>query len=330
MCFAGIKDLLKRLLNMKMFIALVLSSTILTCSALHDLRSIDEDNTNEESYHSEYIDQPERFDQSESFDQPESLDQSEFGVFNNPEHDESEIVAIRVHVKYQDAARAALLQLAADRRKKEEGITNSFLKVIDEYEKEIAEFQAGFGRRRVVHDQINRTEQFIREAVKNRRFNAEVLRALTALGIFFSEKIEVKRGLRKRSADNLARGARAFLGQIKDNIGDDAFNKYMGINGLITLMFVMDTTGSMSGDIEAAIVISAQIVNQTKENNVDYILSPFNDPCKLFHFFFCNRPFRKDVFLGYSASISCFKLLWPFTLLLVIRDYENYADENTT
>lgn len=273
-----------------MFIVALLSFTILTCSAFNDMHSFDEENTKDGSYHSGYTHQP------ESFNQPENVDQPEFGVFNNPQHDDSEIAAIREHVKYQDSARAALLQLAAERRQKEERITNSFLKVIDEYEKEIAEFQAGFGRRRVAHGQINRTEQFIREAVKNRRLNAKVLRALTALGIFFSEKIEVKRGLGKRSADQLVRGARAFLDQVKDNIGDEAFDEYMGINGLITLIFVMDTTGSMSGDIEAAIVISAQIVNQTKDN-VDYILSPFNDPCKLFYFLFCKRPFRKHVFL---------------------------------
>lgn len=286
---------------MNTFLVLVFSFTVLSCSAFNrDLYSFNEGHAKEGSYHSQYLNLP------ESFDQPENPDHPKFRVFDNLENDDSEIAAITEHVKYQDATRSALLQLtAADRGRKEKRITNAYLKVIDEYEEQIAEFQAGFGRRRVVHDQINRTEEFIREAVKNRRLNSKVLRALTALGIFYSEKLEVKHGVRgKRSTDNLVRGARVFLGQVKDNIGDEAFNEYLGIDGLITLMFVMDTTGSMTGDIEAVVVISAQIVNQTRENNVDYILSPFNDPSKLFYFLFCNTPFRKGIILGYSASFD--------------------------
>ena len=44
-------------------------------------------------------------------------------------------------------------------------------------------------------------------------------------------------------------------------------------------MFAIDDTGSMSDEIQAAKDIAAYIVNISRPNlEVDYILSPFNDP----------------------------------------------------
>ena len=52
----------------------------------------------------------------------------------------------------------------------------------------------------------------------------------------------------------------------------------MSVNGDVTLMFAIDDTGSMSGEIGAAKDIAKAIVNQARDEKVHYILSPFNDP----------------------------------------------------
>ena len=46
-----------------------------------------------------------------------------------------------------------------------------------------------------------------------------------------------------------------------------------------TLMLAIDDTGSMADEIQAAKDIATHIVNYRRPNlEVDYILSPFNDP----------------------------------------------------
>lgn len=278
---------------MKLTLAVLLLA-ICICSAfnLNDVNNFSEDNEfhefdqpaffdqRENLNQQENLDQPENFDRPENFDQPEYQDLNAPGNFQDAEfeNDDEEINAIQGHVKYQDAARRALLELARELREGK-NITNGFLKVIDGFEKGIAEFQSAFGRRRVKPEQVSRVEEFIREAGKNRKVNTNILRALTAEGLFFSQKLDVGRAVAKRS-DDLARGALAFLDAIKRDLGEDAFDEYLSVSGLVTLMFTIDTTGSMSGEIAAAVEISKQIVNAPRDYDVDYILSPFNDPCK--------------------------------------------------
>lgn len=52
----------------------------------------------------------------------------------------------------------------------------------------------------------------------------------------------------------------------------------MAEDGEVTLAFALDTTGSMSDDIDSAKKIVIGIVNSHQGQSVDYILSPFNDP----------------------------------------------------
>ena len=65
---------------------------------------------------------------------------------------------------------------------------------------------------------------------------------------------------------------------IKSKVGEDKFSQIISSEGASTLMFVMDTTGSMSEEINAAKGIAKSIIETTREFPVDYILSPFNDP----------------------------------------------------
>lgn len=69
------------------------------------------------------------------------------------------------------------------------------------------------------------------------------------------------------------------MDDIRGEIGNVAFDEMMGVNETLTLMFAIDTTGSMKDEIKAAKAIAEYIVHHARNNTkVDYILSPFNDP----------------------------------------------------
>lgn len=251
----------------------------IVCSAFkpNNVYNFDEDNDYRE------------FDQTNNFNQPEN-DNDDFQDFGAEFEDDEfgEIEAIQGHVKYQDAARDVLLKFAAQLRKGK-NVTNAFLKVIDKFEKGIAEFHAALRRRTVKSGTISNIKDFIKEAAKDRTSNTKIIRELTSQGLFMAQK-EEKSAVRKRRDDSLILGAAEFLNSIKKEIGKEAFDDFLSISGLVTLMFAIDDTGSMGGEIKAAIAISEQIVKNKRDYDVDYILSPFNDPSKLFvtanfHFF---------------------------------------------
>ena len=53
----------------------------------------------------------------------------------------------------------------------------------------------------------------------------------------------------------------------------------MAVQGDVSLMFVMDDTGSMGGEIEAVKSMAIDIMNYDRQAPIiSYILSPFNDP----------------------------------------------------
>ena len=82
-------------------------------------------------------------------------------------------------------------------------------------------------------------------------------------------------GRKKRTTTNQAK---QFLESIKTELGGSVFNTFMGGHRDVTLMFAIDDTGSMRDEIQAAKDIATSIVNHPRDETVDYILSPFNDP----------------------------------------------------
>lgn len=116
---------------------------------------------------------------------------------------------------------------------------------------------------------------FIKEASKERRTNTLVLRGFAAQGLFLSQ-VRATCLLAKR--DLLLSGALAFLESVREDIGDIAFEEFLTISGLVTLIFAIDDTGSMFEDIRTVFAIATQIVREPRNYDVDYILSPFNDP----------------------------------------------------
>lgn len=87
-----------------------------------------------------------------------------------------------------------------------------------------------------------------------------------------------KKSGRKRRATTSA--VKNFMDSIKTDLGNAAFDTFMSVNGEVTLMFAIDDTGSKGDEIQAAKDIAIAIVNKKRDEKVDYILSPFNDPGK--------------------------------------------------
>ena len=73
-----------------------------------------------------------------------------------------------------------------------------------------------------------------------------------------------------------------MMQSIKRAIGKDNFKKFISNQNInkATLMFAVDDTGSMYQEIQAVKDIATYIVKKPKRPNleVDFILSPFNDP----------------------------------------------------
>lgn len=202
--------------------------------------------------------------------------------FDDDGLDADEIKAINANIEYEDAARDTMLKFSAELRKRKgatHDVTNAFLKVVGGFEKEIAEFHATQRRRRVRPSTIKKLDSLIEEAAKNKKASVKILRSLTSQGLFLTQ---LERSGRKRGVDSLKLGARKFLKRLETKIGDEEFKDLLAVDGEVTLIFAIDDTGSMYDEIAAAQAISESIVKSRNKDaaNVDYILSPFNDPGK--------------------------------------------------
>ena len=73
-------------------------------------------------------------------------------------------------------------------------------------------------------------------------------------------------------------GINVIIPSLKKELGSDGFNKLMSVDGDVSLMFTIDTTGSMHDEIKAAKEIVKSIASYPRKSSVEYVLSPFNDP----------------------------------------------------
>ena len=70
-----------------------------------------------------------------------------------------------------------------------------------------------------------------------------------------------------------------FLQNLRKKVGNDKFDAFLAVQGEVDLMFAIDDTGSMSGEISAAKKIAKHIIYHKRKSPIlEYILSPFNDP----------------------------------------------------
>ncbi|XP_077102695.1 von Willebrand factor A domain-containing protein 7 [Siphateles boraxobius] len=87
--------------------------------------------------------------------------------------------------------------------------------------------------------------------------------------------------LHQRAAEMAINATMELLQDIRLATGNQAFLRLMGLSQTSVLAFVIDTTGSMSDDIEEAKRVSFSIIDSrrgTSEEPSEYILVPFNDP----------------------------------------------------
>ena len=72
---------------------------------------------------------------------------------------------------------------------------------------------------------------------------------------------------------------KTFLQDLRKKVGAIKFDRFLTVQGDVGLMFAIDDTGSMSGEIQAAKKFAKDIVNYNRSFPItEYILSPFNDP----------------------------------------------------
>ena len=71
--------------------------------------------------------------------------------------------------------------------------------------------------------------------------------------------------------------------QLRKILGDD-LDTLLGRDGNVSLIFVIDTTGSMGDEIEAAKRIVKAIAAHPRKTPVQYILSPYRDPRKYYDY----------------------------------------------
>ena len=88
----------------------------------------------------------------------------------------------------------------------------------------------------------------------------------------------MRRDVVEKKTGTVLSEAKTYLDRLRRVVGDKKMDKILSIQGDSTLIFAIDTTGSMGEDIQAAKAIAKEIISVTRDSEVDYILSPFNDP----------------------------------------------------
>ena len=157
--------------------------------------------------------------------------------------------------------------------------SNKFLVALDQIERSIYAAQAASGsRNRHSSQRLAKIKANIKLATQQR--NYLFARQALGLGLYSAVQLAKTSGRKKRSTTSTGSAVKAYMNSVKKDLGAASFDTFMSVNGDVTLMFAIDNTGSMSDEIQAAQSIAKSIVNHTRDECVDYILSPFNDPGK--------------------------------------------------
>ena len=171
--------------------------------------------------------------------------------------------------------------------------SNKFLEALDQIERAVYEAQAAGSRYHYSSHRLAKIKANIKLAAQKRNY----LFARKALGhgLYTVMQLNKRSARKRRDATGVVK---TFMDSIKVELGDAAFDTFMSVNGDVTLMFAIDDTGSMRDEIQAAKDIAIAIVNQKRDEEVDYILSPFNDPGNNDYYSFCLlRTFTKSLVL---------------------------------
>ena len=69
----------------------------------------------------------------------------------------------------------------------------------------------------------------------------------------------------------------AFLNRLRNEVTEEQFGQFLGINSVNSLSFVIDTTGSLGPMIKAIKKEIENIINRANPQNLEMLLMPFND-----------------------------------------------------
>ena len=153
--------------------------------------------------------------------------------------------------------------------------SNKFLEAINSIERAVANARASgvHYNRFTLTKQLSTLKRLLVTAItsKSYKYAREILGQIMYL---LSTKNSPP-GREKRSPQNEGDN---FLQGLRQQVGSSTFDSFMAVQGDVTLMFVIDDTGSMGNEIQATKNIAIDIINYPRQAPVEYILSPFNDP----------------------------------------------------
>lgn len=149
----------------------------------------------------------------------------------------------------------------------------------------------------------NKHGQKIKDYIKlaSKHGNTRFIQQLLGHGLFTSIEIEKRNatstGLTEKRATTLSRSkccalcaaaVKKYLETIKKEVKASVFDDLLGVVERVTLMFAIDDTGSMGSEIVAVKAIAKYIIEYPSRQctEIDYVLSPFNDPSMYSVFFF--------------------------------------------
>ena len=149
--------------------------------------------------------------------------------------------------------------------------SNKFLEAINDIERAVANARASGVR--YSDATLTKLKGLLVRAIRSKsyKYAREVLGQIMYL---LSTKSSPP-GRRRRTTQN--EGGK-FLQGLRQQVGSSTFDSFMAVQGDVSLMFVIDDTGSMGNEIEATKNIAIDIINYDRDAPVEYILSPFNDP----------------------------------------------------
>ena len=75
--------------------------------------------------------------------------------------------------------------------------------------------------------------------------------------------------------------AARYFDEPRKHVTNETTDEIISAAGDSTLIFAIESTGSMRHEIKSAKAIAKQIINKKRDFKVDYILSLFNDPSKI-------------------------------------------------
>lgn len=150
--------------------------------------------------------------------------------------------------------------------------SNKFLEVLNDIERSVANAKAS--QIPYTARSLPNLESLVEKAVKSKSYKY-ARQVLGQIMYILSTRPEAKR----RGKRSSQRDGSNFLNGLRQRVGSTTFDSFMAVQGDVSLMFVMDDTGSMREEITAAKSIAIDIINYPRDNPiVSYILSPFNDP----------------------------------------------------